>query len=160
MRLSVVRWRRLRGADRGFELEATQNPMMEMFRLYVLPRILNVVARIGAMRGVIFRLFSQTWISYRSSPVVATQHDQWGTGVHIGDRAPHGVFEIGLNKGRLLFSLLRGPDHHVFVFEGQEVSELSTDLVNNTQALLDTYRTTIRSMLSPVAIRSCTPATM
>ena len=136
----------LKGADRAFELEATQNPIMELFRLYVLPRIINVVARIGAMRGAIFQLFSQTWISYRSSPVVAkTQRGQGLKGLQIGDRAPHGVFETGLNKGRSLFSLLRGPDHHVFVFEGQEAGELSTHLVDNTQALLDTYRTTIRT---------------
>ncbi|MEM8529421.1 MAG: FAD-dependent monooxygenase [Chloroflexota bacterium] len=135
----------LRGADRGFELEATQNSIIELFRLYVLPSIINGVARFRAVRGVIFQLFSQTWINYRSSPVVkTTQRVRQQKGICAGDRAPHGMFQDGLNRGLSIFALLCGPDHHLLVFEGLQSAVPHTELVNVLQTLLDTYRIKIQ----------------
>ena len=135
----------LRGADRGFELEATQNTFIELFRLYILPSIINVVARFRAVRGIIFQLFSQTWINYRTSPAVdPTQRVRQTKGIRVGDRASHGMFQDGVNQGRSIFTLLRGPDHHLLMFEGLQADVPHTELVNALQTLLDTYRTKIQ----------------
>lgn len=99
----------LRGADRGFELEATENPVIEWFRRHVLPLGLRAAARIPRFGRVLRNLFSQTWIGYRDSPAV----QPGGEGaVQPGDRAPFA--ETG--DGRTTFDLTRRPVHHLLCF--------------------------------------------
>jgi 2-polyprenyl-6-methoxyphenol hydroxylase-like FAD-dependent oxidoreductase len=107
------------GADRGFELEATNNRLMEAFRIHVAPPLLGLAIRLPATRRVVARLLSQTWISYRGSPAVAANPDRdRRRGPCPGDRAPMGAFEVGPDAGRGLHEVLRGMRHRLLVFEG------------------------------------------
>ncbi len=84
----------LRGADRGFELEASDNPVLEVVRRTVLPLAVTALARLPATQRMIFRLFAQTWIEYRSSSIVSRQ-PPGGHGVRPGDRVPPHLVAAG-----------------------------------------------------------------
>jgi 2-polyprenyl-6-methoxyphenol hydroxylase-like FAD-dependent oxidoreductase len=108
----------LRYSDRGFGLEATKNPIAVWARANVATRLVGPLTRLGAVRHLIFRLFSQTWISYRGSPALtgALPKDK---GPRPGDRAPYGVFESEQEGKRAsIFELLQGTEHHPLLFEG------------------------------------------
>jgi 2-polyprenyl-6-methoxyphenol hydroxylase-like FAD-dependent oxidoreductase len=76
----------LRGADRGFALEATANPVAVWVRAHVAARLLRLLLRLRLVQEAVFGLFAQTWISYRASPAVSD--DRTGR-LRPGDRAPH-----------------------------------------------------------------------
>jgi len=109
----------LRYSDRGFSLEATKNPVAEWARANVATRLVGPLTRLGTVRGLIFRLFSQTWIGYRKSPAVAGTFAK-RKGPRPGDRAPYGVFEWEQGGMGSVFDLLRGMGHHMLLFEGLE----------------------------------------
>jgi 2-polyprenyl-6-methoxyphenol hydroxylase-like FAD-dependent oxidoreductase len=90
----------LRGADRGFALETVANPVAVWVRTRVAGRALTLLQRLPPVRRAVFRLFSQTWITYRGSP--ATGGARRG-GVRPGDRAPYGGPRVGLRHHLLLF---------------------------------------------------------
>jgi 2-polyprenyl-6-methoxyphenol hydroxylase-like FAD-dependent oxidoreductase len=75
----------LRNSDRGFELEASDNRLLEVFRRTVAPIAVRVLVRLPVSQRMIFRLFAQTWISYRAS-ALATQHPDCKAGLRAGDR--------------------------------------------------------------------------
>lgn len=128
----------LKGADRGFELEVTNNVILEWFRMHIFPLVLRFVGRFQGLHDIIFRLFSQTWIGYQNSPVVAGLAR--GNDPRAGDRPPYGVFEAGEHRGRGLFELLRGVDHQILLFEGQQAEATLGDLARPIEALLRDYR--------------------
>jgi hypothetical protein len=112
----------LRYTDRGFALEATRNPLAEWARANIATRLVGPLTRLGAVRNLVFRLFSQTWISYRESPIVAgTPPRGKGSrtqGPRPGDRAPYGAFEEVRGDHESIFDLLGGTSHHLLLFEG------------------------------------------
>jgi 2-polyprenyl-6-methoxyphenol hydroxylase-like FAD-dependent oxidoreductase len=76
----------INGADKGFELEATQGWAVEIFRMYVLPVIVSIGIRTRPMRRMMVNLFSQTWITYRDANTnIATKS---GGKFKAGDRLP------------------------------------------------------------------------
>jgi 2-polyprenyl-6-methoxyphenol hydroxylase-like FAD-dependent oxidoreductase len=75
----------LRNADRGFELEASDNRLLELFRRTVAPVAIRGLVRLPVAQRMIFRLFAQTWITYRNS-ALAAQHPACRTGLRAGDR--------------------------------------------------------------------------
>jgi hypothetical protein len=83
----------LRNADRGFELEASDSRLLALTRRTVLPLAVPVLARLSPAQHMIFRLFSQTWIRYRSSDAV-TQQPPIGHGLRAGDRIPPDLLEV------------------------------------------------------------------
>jgi hypothetical protein len=70
--------------------EATSNPLAVWARATLAPRLVGPLLRLRVVRNQVFRLFSQTWISYRSSPAVAGD-GQATAGPRPGDRAPYGT---------------------------------------------------------------------
>lgn len=63
-------------------------------------------------------------------------------GPRAGDRAPHGFFEAGPESGQSIFTLLRGLDHHLFLFAGSKPGSTLTDLrvrEAHIRSLLDAY---------------------
>jgi len=138
----------LNGADRGFELEATKNPLMEVFRLYLLPSLISLTARTRIGRRTIIGLFSQTWIQYRASKAVA-QSNEHPAAPRAGDRAPYGTFEAGSHQGQGLYERLRGTDHVLLVFEGLQTHAHLPTLILPLGSLLDSYRVKIR--LEPIS---------
>ncbi|MGP3964286.1 FAD-dependent monooxygenase [Nonomuraea sp. 3N208] len=79
----------LRGTDRGFALEATPSPALTWLRAHVATRLVGPVLRLGAARERVARLFSQTWITYRDSPIVSGPGS--GPGLGPGERASPGT---------------------------------------------------------------------
>jgi 2-polyprenyl-6-methoxyphenol hydroxylase-like FAD-dependent oxidoreductase len=102
----------LRGADRGFALEATEHAAAQWLRANVATRLVGPLMRLRATRRLVFQLLSQTWISYRASPAVAGV--AFGRGAPrpgdrvAGDRADHGGG--GLQHTLILFE---GPERDV-----------------------------------------------
>jgi 2-polyprenyl-6-methoxyphenol hydroxylase-like FAD-dependent oxidoreductase len=75
----------LRGADRGFALETLNNPIARWIRWHVAAHLIGPMTRMDAVQAMVFRLFAQTWISYRHSPAVAGSDR---LGLSPGDRLP------------------------------------------------------------------------
>ncbi|GAA2807830.1 FAD-dependent monooxygenase [Saccharopolyspora taberi] len=90
-----------RGADRGFALETTANPLLDGARRVLLPPLIRIAAHLPPARRAVHRLFSQTWISYRTGR-------QSFPGP--GDRVPE--CRIG---GRSLYELIAEPVHHLLL---------------------------------------------
>jgi 2-polyprenyl-6-methoxyphenol hydroxylase-like FAD-dependent oxidoreductase len=131
----------LRNSDRGFVLEATDNPVVQWVRAKVATRLVGPLTRLPAVRSLVFRLFSQTWIGYRGSPTVAGAPAK-GRGPLPGDRAPHGPFEarLGEEPGSV-FELMQGAGHHLLLFEGLE-----------PDPALDAYRLAVDEVLGRYAV--------
>lgn len=126
----------LKGADRGFALEVSKNPLIQQFNLHVLPAVVTVATRLSAVRHLLFEMFSQIWIRYPASPVVADATSN-APGPKSGDRAPYGIFEQQA-QAHDLYDLLKDTKHHLLLFEGlqptldtqfreQELTNLVTD---------------------------------
>jgi len=110
----------LRGTDRGFALETTRHPIAAWVRTHVAARLVGPLTRLGTVRAAIFRLFSQTWITYRHSPAVASEPGG-NRGPLPGDRAPYGQLEhTDDGVPRNLFDIIGGTGHHVLLFEGSK----------------------------------------
>jgi 2-polyprenyl-6-methoxyphenol hydroxylase-like FAD-dependent oxidoreductase len=128
----------LSGADRGFELEATKNPLVEAFRLYMLPTLINCTAHLGPVRRAIFNVFSQTWIRYADSPLVGERTPEHGS--QPGDRAPFGHFEDGPLLGQGLYTMLRGLEHQLLFFEHEASETQAKHLAERLRAVTTRYR--------------------
>lgn len=108
----------LRGADRGFALETVRNPVADWARSHLATRLAGPLTRLNIVRGMVFRLFSQTWIGYRGSPAVAADR-RTSSRPRPGDRAPYGPLESAeAGTPGNLFDLIGGIRHHLLLFEG------------------------------------------
>jgi 2-polyprenyl-6-methoxyphenol hydroxylase-like FAD-dependent oxidoreductase len=140
----------LRGADRGFALEATTHPLAAWARANLATRLVGPLLRLPAVRGMVFRLFSQTWISYPASPAVARQRRP-PAGPHPGDRAPYGVLaSAGRTGPQTAFDLIGGTGHHLLLFQG---SDPNADQ-HAIQQLLGHYRLECHVHVVPPAERA------
>ena len=129
----------LKNSDRGFEFEATDNPIAQWVRANVATRLVGPLTRLPAVRSLVFRLFSQTWVGYRGSPAVARAAAK-GKGPRPGDRAPYGLFEAARDGRTSLYDLLKGTGHHLLLFEGLE-----------PDPALDAYRLAVDEVLGRYA---------
>jgi 2-polyprenyl-6-methoxyphenol hydroxylase-like FAD-dependent oxidoreductase len=75
-------------ADKGFELEATDNRVIRTARRMLMPPVLRVSLHVPWVQRAIAGVFSQTWITYQDSPAV-DPHSPRRHGPKPGDRAPH-----------------------------------------------------------------------
>lgn len=127
----------LNGTDRGFSFIASKNRFVHWLRSLAIPLLTNFTSHrsVGAR---IFRLVSQTWITYRDSAAVAGERV---TAVaQPGDRAPYARFDTGPDAGRTIFTLLRGVDHHLLYFAGDAADGGKAEVQQRVQALLATYK--------------------
>jgi 2-polyprenyl-6-methoxyphenol hydroxylase-like FAD-dependent oxidoreductase len=131
----------LRYADRGFWLEATSNPVATWMRASLAPHLVGPLLRLSAVQGLIFRLFSQTWITYRGSPAVAGG-GRASAGPRPGDRAPYGPFERGgAEDAGSVFDLIGGTGHSLLLFEGPR-----------PDPALDAYRRAVEAVVGRSAL--------
>jgi 2-polyprenyl-6-methoxyphenol hydroxylase-like FAD-dependent oxidoreductase len=142
----------LKGADRGFEIEASTNLVVEQFRLHVLPVLIQVLKHSRVFTMLFYSLFTQIWISYPHSPIVAgvpTSKRIPGAGA----RAPYDSVELGSDGEQGIVDLLKGPEHHLLWFEGlgNGQQEQPGDQ-SQVQALLAHYRVAVR--IHPIARRN------
>ncbi|MGH8000069.1 MAG: hypothetical protein ACREPR_11705, partial [Brasilonema sp.] len=84
----------------------------------------------------IVKVFSQTWIDYRNSPVVAES-------ASACDRAPYGVFEEEQTGKMSLFDLLKGTEYHVLIFEGLQPDPKFSILQKELFDLLARYKVAV-----------------
>jgi 2-polyprenyl-6-methoxyphenol hydroxylase-like FAD-dependent oxidoreductase len=126
----------LRGADRGFALEATTHPLAEWARASVATRLVGPLLRLQSARRAVFRVFSQTWIGYRDSPAVAVARL---AGPRPGDRAPCDA------------AIPVGTEHVLLLFEGRR-PELALDARRQAiEDLLDRYPIRVTVKLIPAS---------
>ena len=110
----------LSGSDRGFSLVGdTTNPLAQRLKVFVAPPLFRIVSQVPFLRRWAFWFVSQLWTEYRDSPAVA-QSGPVKKGPKAGERAPYSFFEAGPDAGKSIFELLRGPDHHLLIFEGEK----------------------------------------
>ena len=138
----------LGGTDRGFSLQVTTDTAAQRFKILFTPLLFRIASTLPPIRKRIFWLISQLWTNYRDSPAVA-ESGPIRKGPHAGDRAPYGFFETSPDAGESAFEQLRGQEHHLLFFEGQnpeatlpEIGRTEEDL----RALLGSYEI-------PVSIR-------
>jgi 2-polyprenyl-6-methoxyphenol hydroxylase-like FAD-dependent oxidoreductase len=144
----------LRGADRGFALEATTHPLAQWARANLATRLVGPLLRLPAVRSMIFRLFSQTWITYPASPAVTRQRRP-RAGPRPGDRAPYGVLESAGRTGpQTLFDLIGGTVHHLLLFQGSDPDPATNADRHAIHRLLDRYRLEIHVHVVPSAERA------
>ncbi len=131
----------LRGSDLGFQIIATTNPFLQLIKMYVFPPLFALVSPWSLFQRNFFWLLSQLWTSYLNSPVVANVASG-KKGPQAGDRAPYGIFETGPDAGKSIFTLLKGQEHHLFLFAGSKLPNPLIDfqgLEERIQSLLDAY---------------------
>ncbi len=135
----------LNGSDRVFHLMISKDPNARKLKLLMIPKIFQVVSSLPFLRQQAFWLVSQLWTNYRNSPAI-TQSEQVKKGPRAGDRAPYGLFETDPDKGKDLFTLINGLDHHLLLFSGYEQSTrlaYPQELEVRVQSLLDRYNVPI-----------------
>ncbi len=120
--------------DKIFTLQTTENRLMQLFRMNLLPHLLNLTTRSQRVNRFVFGGISQIRTGYRGSPAVGGSA---GNGaVRPGDRAPHGLFEDGSS----LYKLLRGTGHHLLLFEGLREDPAGLEATREAiEGLLDRY---------------------
>ncbi len=135
----------LRGSDWGFQLMAATNPVLQWLKMYLMPLFFRLVSSLPVFQRRFFWLLSQLWTTYRNSPAVA-ESGTHKRGPRAGDRAPFGFFEDGPNAGKSNFTLLKGVDHHLFLFAGSKQDLALTDLherEEDLRSLLTAYEVPI-----------------
>lgn len=130
----------MRNTDRGFKLETVSSPVAMWMRMQLVTRLIGPLTRRPQVRRVIFRMLSQTWICYRSSPVVA--RTRVAGGLRPGDRAPHAPL-ITTSGG--ILNMTRQNGYQLLVFEGLDPTKNLGDLGTIGAELSDRY-------LSPVCV--------
>jgi 2-polyprenyl-6-methoxyphenol hydroxylase-like FAD-dependent oxidoreductase len=131
----------LNGSDLGFQLQATTNPVLRWLKLFVLPPLFRLVSPLPRFQQRAFWGLSQLWTSYRNSPAIAAS-ESGKHGLRVGDRAPYGFFEVGPDTGKSIFSLFKGPDHHLLLFVGSKLPSAFADLDDletHLRTLIDSY---------------------
>lgn len=107
----------INGADKGFELEATPNPILEWARIYVMPTIVQALVKTAAARRMMFKLFSQTWIDYAGSAAVGGVPPGY-SGPRPGARLPFVRCEVD-DASTDTFALTRGAEHVMLDLHGK-----------------------------------------
>src|SRR6266511_1491108 len=104
--------------------------------------------------GGVFRLFSQTWISYRHSTAIACEPDS-NRRPHPGDRAPYGHFEFTQDGAPgSLFDVIGGTRHHVLLFQGSKPDSTILARRRLIEDLLGQYAVDIRVHLVAASERT------
>ena len=145
----------LGGSDRAFMLAVTTNPLGRRLKLVAVPLLVRILSLLPAFQRRAFWYLSQLWTSYRNSPVVANTQPK--KKLKAGDRAPYGLFESGPDADESLFSRLRGIDHHLLFFAGNQSNQKGADLnvtSERLQAVLDQYAVPIHLQMIPTENRS------
>jgi 2-polyprenyl-6-methoxyphenol hydroxylase-like FAD-dependent oxidoreductase len=130
----------MRNTDRGFKLETASNPVAMWMRMHLTTRLVGPLTRLPQVRRIIFRMLSQTWITYRGSTAVANTPAA-GT-LRPGDRAPHAP--LVATSGSIL-DVMQPDGYHLLVFEGLSPTGGLGDLGAIGTDLSDRY-------LSPVCV--------
>jgi 2-polyprenyl-6-methoxyphenol hydroxylase-like FAD-dependent oxidoreductase len=143
----------LNGSDRGFALQVTSNPLAKGPKLFVAPLLFRLVSAVPPLRRWAFYFISQLWTSYLDSPAVGHSGPK-RKGPKAGERAPYGFFESGAGSGSSIFELLKGPDHHLLIFEGRKPDPAGLETTRKEiESLLDRYTVPVHIHLVPAANR-------
>ena len=100
--------RLLATTDRAFDLGASEDPFVALFRTRVFPRVANLVLHLDAVKRFIFPLVSQIGINYRKSALSA---NEGFFKTKAGDRMPYFPLD-----GASVYELLRAPKYHYLLF--------------------------------------------
>ncbi|ESZ91993.1 hypothetical protein SBOR_7608 [Sclerotinia borealis F-4128] len=125
----------LKGTDRIFEFMTTSNPIYLYIRNTLFPWLAPIAFKEGANRARRFRFVSQLGIKYRHSSICKTASAYYGPR-RGGDRVPDGrIILPGTLETTNLYSLFKGPTHHLLLFSGLGKGSM------NAEELLETVGT-------------------
>jgi 2-polyprenyl-6-methoxyphenol hydroxylase-like FAD-dependent oxidoreductase len=130
----------MRNTDRGFKLETASTPVAMWMRMHLATRLIGPLTRLSQVRRIVFRMMSQTWITYRGSPVVANM--RVAGDLRPGDRAPHAP--LATTSGSVL-NVTHHNGYHLLVFGGLFSAGFIGDLGAIGATVSDRY-------LSPVCV--------
>jgi 2-polyprenyl-6-methoxyphenol hydroxylase-like FAD-dependent oxidoreductase len=103
----------LNKADKLFEMETTQNPVLQQIKPFFMQTVSGLMANIEAGRHWFFSFLSQIGVNYRTSsfvqeyPVISNR----SSSVQAGDRLPY----VELANGSSTHDFIRGFEHHLLV---------------------------------------------
>lgn len=138
----------LGGTDKVFGMQVTGDPVWQRARLSLIPPLVKMLAALGLDKWV-YKIAAQMWIAYRKSPAVSERYAHGkGSGVRAGDRAPYGLFEEGLQQQTSVFSVLKGVEHHLLLFEGLHADGTLETFQEKVKDLLKGY--TVPLALHPI----------
>ncbi|GAA5161225.1 FAD-dependent monooxygenase [Pseudonocardia eucalypti] len=136
----------MHNTDRGFKLELGGNAAVMWIRMRLLRRLVRPLTRLPLVRKIVFRILSQTWISYRGSPAVAAGP---ATGsLRAGDRAPHTA--LATTSGSIL-DVLRQSGYQLLMFEGISPTASLGELGRIGAELPERYLSPVRVHVIPRA---------
>ena len=130
--------RTLRGTDRATRLVTLRHPLLKAIRNRLATRLIAW----RPMRRILTRQISQLNVVYRGGPLVAGARARGPSGSHyqpgerVGDLQ---LLNLAGNAGRL-HDVMRGLQHTLLVFEGQEENRAADLIAPPDAAWLQTYR--------------------
>jgi len=123
--------RLLKTTDRIFALGAGSHWLLSRLRTTVLPEVAGALLRLARVRTAVFRLISQTGITYRRSSL--SDHGADATfRVKAGDRMPYVVVD-----GRSLYDALGEPRFHLVTFTDERDGATAGDVEGELARQLD-----------------------
>ena len=130
--------RTLRGTDRATRLVTLRHPLLNAIRNWLATRLITW----RPMRRILTRQISQLNVAYRDSSLVADHRargssgSRYQPGERVGDLQ---LFNLAGHSARL-YDLMRGLQHTLLVFEGQEENRAADRIAPPDVAWLQTYR--------------------
>jgi 2-polyprenyl-6-methoxyphenol hydroxylase-like FAD-dependent oxidoreductase len=117
--------------DRAFSFVISQNPIVAFIRENIVIILLGMALRINRLRRMIFKVGSQTEISYRKNSLSQTRANNFSGGSpKAGDRVPFTHLYDDTGNRRSVYELLKGTCFHMMVFGVEEIDTgLPGDLV-------------------------------
>ncbi|MGL4609410.1 MAG: FAD-dependent monooxygenase, partial [Trueperaceae bacterium] len=104
----------LNKADKLFELETTQNPILQQLKPLFMQTVSTLLSNVEAGKHWIFSFLSQIAVNYRDSAVVKNDVDvPKSSAGQAGDRLPF----VELKDGTTTHQLSKGLGHHLFVIK-------------------------------------------
>lgn len=123
-RLPIAR-KLVRTTDRLFGITVSQNPLIALGRVYMMPRVVALLPKEKHIARFAFRLISQIGISYRDSSLSCeASYGRFSlTAPRPGDRFPFVLFQES-NKSVNIQDKVKAPTLHLLLFSGVGASEI------------------------------------
>ncbi len=105
----------LRFTDRAFMFATSTNPLIQLVRSHVVPRIVPLAVRFRRVRAYGFRTVSELAIRYRKSPLSVDGPNPPAHGPRPGDRMPDGPLRVD-GSPTTLHAVLGSPGFHLLLY--------------------------------------------
>jgi FAD binding domain len=149
-RLPVAR-KLVRTTDRVFGITVSQNPLIALGRVYMMPPIVALLPKEKHIARLAFRLISQIGISYRDRSLSCeASYGRFSlTAPHPGDRLPFVLFQES-NKSVNIQDKVKTPNLHLLLFSG--ISSIEAPEIDAIRSVANHWD--IRTEILPLETRT------